>query len=76
MFSYRQTHGERTDKGHNMSMTRQDYELIARVIKAQRQPHNDTATLDELTREFAYALEDTNPRFDSFIFLRACGVKA
>jgi hypothetical protein len=65
---------ERTAKG--LYMTRKDFELIARVIKAQRAPHNDSATLDELTREFAYALEETNPRFDSFLFLRACGVKA
>jgi hypothetical protein len=57
-------------------MTRKDFELIARVIKAQRAPHNDSATLDELTREFAYALEETNPRFDTHRFIEACGVKA
>jgi hypothetical protein len=75
MFSYR-TQVRTNRKGAEMSMTRQDFELIARVIKAQRAPHNDTATLDELTREFAYALEETNPRFDAFLFLRASGVKA
>jgi hypothetical protein len=59
-----------------MSMTRQDFELIARVIKAQRKPHNDTDTLDRITREFAEALGDTNPRFDSQRFVEACEVKA
>jgi hypothetical protein len=57
-------------------MTRKDFELIAQVIKAQRKPHNDTATLDELTREFAYALADTNPRFDTHRFIEACKVSA
>lgn len=63
-------------RGYKMSMTRQDFELIARVIKAQRAPHNDTKTLDEVTLEFAYALRDTNPRFDVERFKKACGVSA
>ena len=59
-----------------MSMTRQDFELIARVIKAQRAPHNDTETLDAITYEFAHALAETNPRFDTHRFIEACMVKA
>ena len=57
-------------------MTRKDYELIAGVIKAQREKmHNETETVDEVALAMAEALEDTNDRFDREKFLTACGVK-
>lgn len=56
-------------------MTRKDFELIAGVIKGQRKPHNDTETIEELAREMADALADTNDRFNRDTFLKACGVE-
>ena len=57
-------------------MTRKDFELIAGVIKAQREKmHNETETVDEVALAMAEALEDTNPRFNRETFLTACGVK-
>jgi hypothetical protein len=57
-------------------MTRKDFELIAGVIKTQREKmHNETETVDEVALAMAEALEDTNPRFNRETFLTACGVK-
>ncbi len=52
-------------------MTRKDFELIAKVVA------NTLATVTEESRQclaldFAYALQETNPRFDITRFVKAC----
>ena len=53
-------------------MTRKDYVMLANVIKAQRKPHNDTETINEIALNLADVLEDDNPNFDRVRFLWAC----
>ena len=59
-------------------MSRRDFNLIAGVLREQR----DRATaaelwrLDETARAFAVELRATNARFDRNRFLAACGVEA
>ena len=59
-------------------MSRKDFELIARVLRAQRDHATDAELwrLDQTARAFADELSATNPRFDRVRFLRACGVSA
>ena len=52
-------------------MTRKDFEMIAKVVG------NTLATVTEDSRQclaldFAYALKETNPRFDTSRFVKAC----
>jgi hypothetical protein len=52
-------------------MTRKDFEMIAKVVG------NTLATVTEdarqcLALDFAYALKETNPRFDTSRFVKAC----
>ena len=52
-------------------MTRKDFEMIAKVVG------NTLATVTEESRQclaldFAYALKETNPRFDTSRFVKAC----
>jgi len=52
-------------------MTRKDFEMIAKVVG------NTLATVTENSRQclaldFAYALKETNPRFDTSRFVKAC----
>lgn len=69
-------------------MTRQDYELIARVV-AQVEPNivvtyycgdeRDRPNVymrDRLAGMFADELAQTNPQFDRARFLKACGVSS
>lgn len=61
-------------------MTRQDYELIARVIRDSLE-HNacgqdQREMCETVAHNFASRLATTNPRFDRARFLRACGVGA
>ena len=53
-------------------MTRKDYVMLANVIKAQRKPHNDTETINEIALSLADVLEEDNPNFDRVRFLWAC----
>ena len=55
-------------------MTRKDYVLIASLIKAQRKPHNDTETVNEIAFSLADAFEEENPNFDRTRFLWACDI--
>lgn len=63
-----------------MAMSKQDYEIIASVIKAAREyaqgPHaKEHSPVDfaiRLTAAMANALEANNERFDRHIFLGAC----
>jgi len=52
-------------------MTSKDFEMIAKVVG------NTLATVTENSRQclaldFAYALKETNPRFDTSRFVKAC----
>jgi hypothetical protein len=60
-------------------MTRQDFEFIAEIVRETiADPDLDSCVKEPLTfhmsRKFADALAQTNPRFDRARFLRACGV--
>lgn len=59
-------------------MTRKDFELIARVVLAQRRDNlfltPDDA--DAMARAFADELRATNKQFNRDKFLRACGVQS
>jgi len=54
-------------------MTRKDFQLIANVIK-ENKDNVPTNARRELAYSFARALNDTNPRFNIGRFLEACGV--
>lgn len=74
-----------------MSITRKDYEVIAKVFADFRQQTEETACKAEwqgdpcivferaahnvLASNLALALQQSNPRFDSQRFIEACGVK-
>lgn len=55
-------------------MTKQDIELIARVIREADAvaPEDHRPTVAHLARRFAYALALNNPSFDRARFLAAC----
>ena len=57
-------------------MTKKDYELIARAIKADKTA--EKREREEVRAEIAYRLavdlEMQNPRFNRELFLTACGV--
>ena len=62
-------------------MTRKDYELIARVVKRERDSWNENNanpiaidTCHRFGEGLAYELENDNPRFDRAKFLKACGL--
>ena len=60
-------------------MTKKDYELIAGVLDGSAQaqainPFTGETLYVGLVKDFANALEDENPRFNSEIFFRACGI--
>lgn len=61
-------------------MTRQDFQLIADVISAQRPnlPTDDMTDhgLDILAHALADRFAQVNSRFNRALFLRACGVEA
>lgn len=61
-----------------MTMTRQDFQLIADVLKSfvdKCGSVHDWPTYD-IAEKFADRLELTNPNFDRARFLKACGVKS
>ena len=62
-----------------MSMTKKDYELIAKEIdKFYNYIYKDSNIKREAFSRFAFSLaielEQTYPRFDKFLFIEACGV--
>ncbi len=62
-------------------MTKQDFELIARTVRDEREAAMRGVVLsakdacDQMADAFARRLASTNPRFDRARFLRACGVE-
>lgn len=70
-----------------MTMTRQDFEFIARVLSEAKEDEYDGTVTDariealerelarkSIARRFSRELARTNPRFDGHRFLAACGV--
>lgn len=58
-------------------MTKKDFDLIARVLKASRNCDMlRNLGIDDMARQFADALKHTNAQFNRDRFLRACGVTA
>lgn len=64
-----------------MTMTRQDFKLIAEVLKDSL-PYEDSNSIEAergyhemICNAFADRLSSTNPNFDRTRFLKACGVK-
>ena len=57
-----------------MSMSKQDYELIARVIRQAAIPTLDERTRIIIASELSWALLYSNIRFDRAKFLKACHV--
>lgn len=56
-------------------MTKQDFELIARVLRDSRAlavDANCVKTIDNLAASLASELRSTNPRFDRARFITAC----
>ena len=53
-----------------MTMTRKDYELIAKALRCARDNGNNWSTA---VMEIADALRGENPRFDKSKFYDACG---
>jgi predicted metal-dependent hydrolase len=60
-------------------MTRKDYILIAKIIKANADRYYEHDSLDvirELVDDLAAALKEDNPRFEMSLFISACGLEA
>ena len=60
-------------------MTRKDYRLIASSISSIQRCYDkgtpENKAIKELAEQLSYELGMDNPRFDSYYFLTACGVK-
>ncbi len=57
-------------------MTRRDFELIARTVRALRDmPAIRGGDADLVASTFADVLKEMHPRFDRARFLEACGVR-
>jgi histone H3/H4 len=63
-----------------MTMSRQDFELIARILnrslQCARPSSAAAATMQTVAHNFANELAATNPRFDRARFLKASGVQS
>lgn len=61
-----------------MSMTRKDFEGMAKAIRSSR-PENPLSgghtIADRIAEEIATVCAKSNPQFDRTRFLRACGVE-
>jgi len=61
-------------KGFTMTMTRQHFEMIARVLRNAQEDYDGESVEDvfnNLRYEFMRELRSTNPNFDSDRFMRA-----
>ncbi len=66
-----------------MSMTRKDYELIAKAFKTCHEictaspnpPRTKAEVIEELAKHLSLDLNDDNPKFDRNRFLKACGIE-
>ena len=55
------------EAGDSPTMTKQDYELIASVLRK----NHDHGTWETMVKDFIEALSDTNPNFDKERFFKA-----
>lgn len=61
-------------------MTKRDYELIASVLRAERESHADDLhpearrAIAKLANKLAWKLASVKPTFDREIFLQECGL--
>jgi len=56
-----------------VTMTRQNFELIARVLAKADPPNMHPEFMDRLIESFADALAESNPSFDRGRFIKAAG---
>lgn len=61
-----------------MSLSKKDYEMIARVLRVNRKYSNVSpdaaAVIDDIARDLSVSLASDNHRFDKDRFLAACEV--
>lgn len=61
-----------------MSMSKKDYEMLARVLRTNRRyskvSPDAAAVIDDISRDLSVSLASDNPRFDKARFLAACEV--
>jgi hypothetical protein len=55
-------------------MTRKDYELIAKLVKNLKDEVVDDLAHEAIVTNFIEELQCENPRFNSEIFAKACGL--
>ncbi len=55
-------------------MTKKDYELIAQVVRNLKDEVVDDLAHEAIVTNFIEELQSENPRFNSEIFAKACGV--
>ena len=53
-------------------MTRKDFQLIAKVLKASATSPMTSLVVQDVATNFALELQKTNPRFDVQRFVSAC----
>lgn len=63
--------GTYTRKGH---MTRKDFQLIASIIRAEKESGGDGGTLAMVAERFSQQLGNLNPNFKPDTFFTACGM--
>ena len=57
-----------------IKMTRKDYELIAKLVKNLKDEVVDDLAHEAIVTNFIEELQCENPRFNSEIFAKACGL--
>jgi hypothetical protein len=57
-----------------IKMTKKDYELIAQVVRNLKDEVVDDLAHEAIVTNFIEELQSENPRFNSEIFAKACGV--
>lgn len=58
-----------------MTMTRKDYELVARILKLNLENSSDSEAVQQVIYNFVGAFHITYPNFNEATFREACGVK-
>lgn len=58
-----------------MSMTRADYELVARILKLNLENNSDSEAVQQVIYNFVGAFRTMYPNFKEATFKEACGIK-
>ena len=58
-----------------MTMTRKDYELIARILKLNLENSSDSEAVQQVIYNLVGAFRSMYPNFNESTFRDACGVK-